>query len=455
MNLQFIPSTVEALAAYRVILTLHAHNHEAYLVGGCVRDLALGREVHDYDVTTNAAPYQVKALFPKTILVGEKFGVVKVVDGEVQTEVATYRTDGVYGEDNRRPDQVTYSTHVADDVARRDFTINGLLLDPRTVLVYDYTNGAEDLQKREITAIGDPNVRFQEDALRMLRAVRFMAQLDFTISDTTFRSITENVNRLHVISGERIASELCKMLTSGQAGKAVRTMMATGILHVILPEIAQLLSVPQSPKHHPEGDVFTHTCLLLDQLKAGCSETLALSTLFHDVAKYHTYSRDAEGGIHFYGHEDVGAKVTERIMRRLKFPNVMIDCVVHNVKEHMRPYVLPEMRLSKARAFLGQEGIEELMDLNFMDIKASSGDFTSYGYMVDMRKNTALELLKPPTLVNGDDLIAMGMKPGPQFKSILDEIRDRQYAGKVVDREHALCLVRDMNLDLKEHLCTV
>ena len=343
---------IDLLAAAQYILgKLEWAGHEAFIVGGYVRDsLIPGRVPKDIDIVTSAKPDQVLALFPGADLVGAHFGVVIVKPTlGVSIEVATYRIDGRYA-DNRRPEEVTFTTSVLQDLHRRDFTINAMLMDSRG-LVRDPLAGRHDLNNKVIRAIGEPEKRFQEDALRMMRAIRFACQLNFYIDNSTRHAISENSDLITRISAERVRDELSKILTSGHAGNGVRLLYNLCIAHNILPELIPMVYAPQNPKHHPEGDVFTHTLMLLDQLPKDCSLTLALAALFHDIGKPPTIGWK-DGQPTFYGHDDVGAEMTRTILNRLRYPTDVITTVVGHVKKHMQFHNLQNFRHGKAVNFV-------------------------------------------------------------------------------------------------------
>ena len=313
----------QADAATQIVKTLRDAGFQAYLAGGCVRDQLLGRTAADYDVATSARPDAVLAMFPKTFAVGAHFGVVLVVSdsdgGEVMTEIATFRNDGAYS-DGRHPDAVRFSESAEEDVQRRDFTINGMLLDPLSDGVLDFVGGRADLDAKLVRAIGDPLRRFEEDKLRMLRAVRFAARFGFAIEPATMAAIRKLAPKIDQVSRERIREELTKMLTEGKAAHAFRLLDASGLLVQVLPEISKMKGVAQPPEFHPEGDVLVHTLLLLEKLEAGCSPTLSWGTLLHDVGKPPTYTEGPDR-IRFNGHAEVGTRMAEAILKRLRFSN--------------------------------------------------------------------------------------------------------------------------------------
>jgi poly(A) polymerase len=463
-------------AALSVVKTLRAKGYEAYLAGGCVRDLLLGRDPVDYDVATSATPEIVLSLFPRTFAVGSHFGVVLVEDSgspdgfanatetelappQVVTEVATFRSDGAYS-DGRHPDAVRYTTSAKEDVQRRDFTINGLLLDP-TVLVerasdelalaareglLDYVSGLDDLDAGVIRAIGDPQRRFQEDQLRLLRALRFAARFGFTLEPTTFAAVRHLAARVSpnygAVSRERIRDELTKMLTEGKARRAFELLDETDLLVQVLPEISRMKGVAQPPQFHPEGDVFIHTLLLLEQLEPGCASTLAWGALLHDVGKPPTY-RVAPDRIRFDGHVEVGVAIGAEILRRYRFSNEDTRQVLAFIENHMRFADAPRMKASTLKRFFRLPCFEEHLALHRMDCQAAHANLEIYDFVRERYLTMPEEAVRPAPLLTGSDLIAAGYSPGPLFKQILQVVEDAQLEGTVATPEEALALVRE------------
>ena len=436
-------------SATDVVRTLRQANHQAYLVGGCVRDLLLGREPEDFDVSTDATPDEVMRLFPQTYAVGAKFGVV-LVPVEAPTtndqrpttiEVATFRSDGLYS-DGRRPDEVTYTKDPKEDVQRRDFTINGLLLDPlKNDEVLDYVGGRADLAAKTIRTIGEPAHRFTEDKLRMLRAVRFAARFDYQIDGATFAAIQKLAPEVHQVSRERVRDELVKMLTEGRARRAFELLDASGLLREVLPEVAKMKGVEQPPQFHPEGDVWVHTLLLLAGLPAGCSRTLAVGALLHDVGKPPTF-RVAPDRIRFDGHVEVGAKMAEEICRSLRFSNHETEQVVALVANHLRFADVKRMKESTLKRFLRLPQFEEHLEMHRRDCLASHGDLSLYEFAREKLAATPPEAIRPAPLLTGDDLIAAGYAPGPRFKEMLRAVEDAQLEGALGEKNQALEFVR-------------
>jgi len=448
-------SSEKALAATRIARTLREHSHSAYLVGGCVRDLLLGREPADFDVATSATPEQVMQLFPLTYAVGAQFGVVLVpvlrdtAAGERDNyaiEVATYRSDGAYS-DGRHPDEVQFSNEARLDVQRRDFTINGLLLDPETSEVLDYVGGREDLQRGIVRTIGSPHQRFAEDKLRMLRAVRFAARFGYTIDEKTFAAIRELAPQIHQVSHERVRDEILKMLTEGRARRAFELLDQTNLLEQVLPEIKKMQGVEQPPQYHPEGDVWIHTLMLLEGLPAGCSKTLALGALLHDVGKPPTF-RVAPDRIRFDQHAEVGTKMAEEICRRFRLSNDDTEQVLSLVANHMRFADVTRMKPSTLKRFFRLPKFEEHLDLHRLDCQSSHRDLSLYEFAKDKYNSLPAEQIRPAPLITGDDLIAAGYQPGPMFKELLTAVEDAQLEGSINTKEEALDLVREKALGI-------
>ncbi|MDR7465136.1 MAG: CCA tRNA nucleotidyltransferase [Armatimonadota bacterium] len=408
----------------------------AYLVGGAVRDLLMGRSPRDIDIVTEARPEQVRALFARTLAVGAAFGVVEVVTEGGTYHVATFRREGPYL-DGRRPSFVEYAS-LEEDVSRRDFTINALLYDPLDGAVIDLVGGRQDLEARRIRAVGDPEARFAEDHLRMLRAVRLAAELDFAIEEETFRAIQRRSGEIARVSGERIRDELLRLLTSGGRAVGLDRLRESGLLAVILPEVAALEGVEQPPEFHPEGDVLTHTRLALAHLRDP-SPVLALGVLLHDVGKPLTFRRAER--IRFDGHDEVGARMAEAVCRRLRLKGEEVTRVVDLVREHLRVRTLPSMRPAKAKRFLARPDIADHLELHRADCLASHGDLSLWRWAQQALARLSEEERHPPRLVSGDDLIARGYPPGPRFRQILEAVRDAQLEGMVRTREEALALV--------------
>ena len=426
--------------ARTIATTLRKHGHSAYLVGGCVRDLLLGIPPKDYDVATSARPHQVLELWPRAQQVGAHFGVVLVVEGEVKVEVATYRSDHEYI-DGRRPSQVTFETDPRQDVVRRDFTINGLLLDPETNEVVDYVGGREDLRLQVVRAIGDPEKRFREDHLRLLRAVRVATRLGFDIESETEATIVRLHPLVRAVSPERLRDELLRILTEGHARRGFELLDRTGLLQEILPEVAAMKGIEQPPEYHPEGDVWTHTLLMLERLPAGVSPTLAMGVLLHDVGKPTTFEEGADR-IRFDGHVEVGVRLARGIVERLRFSNDDARQIEALIDNHMRFKDAPRMKDSTLKRFLRLDRFDEHLELHRLDCQGSHGMLDNYEYMRMKRSEFGEEQIRPPRLVSGDDLMALGLVPGPEFGRVLRAIEDAQLEGRVRSREEGLALAR-------------
>jgi poly(A) polymerase len=444
--------------ATEIVRSLRGHGYQAYLAGGCVRDLLLGREASDYDVATDATPQQVMQIFPETYAVGAQFGVVLVPDyGETGAlarpdvrslgegrgnvvEVATFRSDIGYS-DGRHPDEVRFSKQPREDVQRRDFTINGMLLDPITHEVLDFVGGRADLKAGIVRAIGDPERRFTEDKLRMLRAVRFAARLEYTIDASTFAAIPKLAAQIHQVSRERVREELTKMLTEGRARRAFQLLDESKLLSQVLPEISTMKGVEQPPQFHPEGDVFVHTLLLLEKLPAGCSKTLAWGALLHDVGKPPTF-RVAPDRIRFDGHVEVGVKMAAEICRRLRFSNDETGQILALVDNHMRFADVQRMKESTLKKFLRLPGFDEHLELHRIDCLSSNGIVESYEYVHEKLSAMPPEAIRPTPLITGRDLIEAGYEPGPRFKEMLTAVEDAQLEGRLPSRAAAMEYVR-------------
>jgi len=438
--------------ATSIVQTLRQHGFHAYLAGGCVRDLLLHREPADYDVATSATPAQVMQIFPETYAVGVQFGVVLVPmplgsdAGEPSAknrtiEVATFRSDLRYS-DGRHPDEVRFSLDPREDVARRDFTINGMMLDPLTNEILDFVGGRNDLEAKLIRSIGDPSRRFAEDKLRMLRAVRFAARLEYAIENQTLAAIQNHAPEIEVVSRERVRDELTKMLTGSHARRAFLLLDETGLLQQVLPEISAMKGVRQPPEFHPEGDVFVHTLLLLDHLPHPCPPTLAWGALLHDVGKPATF-RVAPDRIRFDGHVDVGVKIAEEICSRLRFSNHDSDQVLALVQNHMRFGHVSRMKESTLKKFLRMPGFDQHLALHRADSLASHGHLSTYEFIREKLAEIPAEKIRPAPLVTGDDLIAAGYSPGPKFREIFESVEDAQLEGKLSSHEAALEFIKN------------
>ncbi|HXP15679.1 MAG TPA: CCA tRNA nucleotidyltransferase [Terriglobales bacterium] len=467
--------------AISIIRTLRDRGHRAYLVGGCVRDLLLGRAPADFDVATDATPDEVMRIFPQTYTVGAQFGVVLVPvpagkQGETKAssassassvvnspdlnrrghnehvedsqtsaksdyvEVATFRSDIGYS-DGRHPDEVRFTKDPRQDAARRDFTINGMMFDPLANQVLDYVGGQEDLAAGIIRTIGDPERRFAEDKLRVLRAVRFAARFGYSFEPQTLAAIQKLAPQIHQVSCERVRDELTKMLTEGKARQAFLLLDQTGLLREVLPEIAAMKGVEQPREFHPEGDVFVHTLLLLEKLPQPCPSALAWGALLHDVGKPPTF-RVAPDRIRFDGHVDVGVKMAEAICRRLRFSNHDTEQILALIDNHMRFAFAPRMNESTFKKFVRMPRFEEHLELHRLDCQGSHGDLRTYNFVREKIAAIPPETIRPAPLIGGDELIAAGYEPGPRFKEILSRVEDAQLEGRLQSRESAMEYVR-------------
>jgi len=462
--------------ATNIVRELRERGFQAYFAGGCVRDTLLDVEPADYDVATDATPPQVMRIFPETYAVGAQFGVVLVplkTPREAPTqpkegwvghphpdstehpgaaaafpsehpnyvEVATFRNDGTYT-DGRHPDRVSYATDPREDVQRRDFTINGLLMDPLDGnRVLDFVGGRDDLKAGIIRAIGEPERRFAEDKLRMLRAVRFAARLDYTIEPQTYAAIQRLAPGIEQVSRERVRDELTKMLTEGHARRAFELLDSIGLLKEVLPEVDRMHGVEQPPEFHPEGDVWIHTLLLLEKLPPRCSRALAWGALLHDVGKPPTF-RVAPDRIRFDGHVEVGTRMAEEICHRLHFSNEDTRQIVALVANHMRFADAERMKESTLKRFLRLPRFDEHLALHRIDCLSSHGNLALYDFVRGRLQQTPEEEIRPKPLLTGEDLIGLGYQPGPQFSDILSAVEDAQLEGILHSKEDALTFVR-------------
>ena len=428
--------------AARIVLQLRSAGFEACFVGGCVRDFVMGVVPADYDIVTSALPDQVMALFNRTVAIGAKFGVVAVMVEGHSFEVATFRSDDVYT-DGRRPSNVHF-TCAKEDVFRRDFTVNGLLMDPVTGEITDYVDGLADIQKKIIRTIGDPDKRFQEDHLRMLRAIRFTANLNFKLDYSTQESIAKNVTQIQTISAERIQDELNKLLTRGGARRGLELMAQTEMLREILPEVDAMQGVEQPPRFHPEGDVWQHTLMMMEILSEKkihrANIVLAWGVLLHDVGKPLSRSED-ENGVHFYGHVQHGGKIADEIMNRMKFSRVQRESVLDLILQHMNFMNVQKMRPARLKRFLRMPDFDLHLELHRLDCLASHGMLDNYEFCRNQLENLTLEELHPPRLLTGDDLIALGFTPGKIIGEILRALEDEQMEGRISSQDEAKIFV--------------
>lgn len=424
-------------AAQKIANTLNQHGHTCYFAGGCVRDTLLSRTPNDYDLATSATPKQVLKLFPKSDSIGAHFGVMLVKVYGMPFEVATFRTDGTYT-DNRRPDSVSFSSP-QDDASRRDFTVNGLFQDPLTGEIIDFVNGLVDLEQKIIRAIGNPVDRFQEDALRLMRAIRFATKLDFEIEPNTWKAICENAHLLEHIAVERIQAEFNQILLHKDRARGLDLMVKSGLIRYCIPEVLELIGCEQPPQFHPEGDVYVHTKIMLDMLSGEPSLELCLAVLLHDIGKPATYTyHPEEDRIRFSGHDQVGAEMAEVILKRLKYSNKIIEDVCAMVNNHMNFMNVRFMRTSKVKRFMARPTFQLEMELHRVDCGSSNGITENYEFLRGKEVEFAAEPLIPKPLISGKDLISLGYAPGPDFKPIIEAIQNEQLEGTITTREQAL-----------------
>lgn len=423
--------------ATEIVRTLRDAGYEAYVAGGSVRDMVMGREPHDHDVATSALPDDVARLFAETVRVGDAFGVLMVVVGGRPYEVATFRAEGPYL-DGRRPSSVRQAS-AGEDVRRRDFTVNGLLYDPLAGRVIDLVGGVEDIRARVIRTIGDPTERFGEDRLRLLRAVRFAAALGFEIEAGTLGAITALAPAVTSVSAERLRDEVIRMLTGPDSSRALLLMHETRLLAAVLPEVEAMVGVPQPQAFHPEGDVFTHTRLALSHLRDP-SPALGMGVLLHDVGKPVTYH--VSDRIRFNEHDVIGAEIARAVASRLRFPRRDVELIVDLVARHMWVKDLTRMRAGKARKFLASPGVRDHLELHRADVLASHGDLATYDWATVQLRSLSEADLRPPRLATGRDLIEMGLPPGPRYGEILAALEEAQLEGAVRTREEALAFLR-------------
>src|SRR5256886_2156540 len=422
--------------AREIAAHLRESGHIAYFAGGCVRDIVRGQTPKDFDIATDAKPENVQKLFPRTYAVGAHFGVILVVENGFRFEVATFRSDEGYV-DGRHPSAVHFSSP-EEDAKRRDFTINGMFYDPVAEEVIDFVGGRADIAAKLVRAIGDPAQRFAEDRLRMLRAVRFATVLDYKIDSQTWDALVANAASVNKISAERIREELARIFLSPNRARGWDLLDSSGLMRATLPEIDAMKGCKQPEQFHPEGDVFEHTRLMLQFLPDKVSVPLVFSVLLHDVAKPRTAVVDQTGRIRFSGHDRIGAEMTEEIMRRLRFSGTEIEATVEMVRQHMVFKDVPKMRVAKLKRFMARPTFDDELELHRVDCEGSHRMLDNYEFLLRKRDEFANEPIVPPPLVRGDDLIALGLKPGPKFGEILEAIETRQLEGNLRSREEAL-----------------
>ena len=422
--------------ARAIVARLREGGHVTYFAGGCVRDIVRGQTPKDFDIATAARPEMVQQMFARTYAVGAHFGVIVVLENGFQFEVAAFRSDDVYA-DGRRPTMVHFSSP-EEDAKRRDFTINGMFYDPVAEEVIDFVGGQADLQAKFVRAIGDPGERFAEDRLRMLRAVRFATLLDYAIDQQTWSALVANAAAITVISAERVREELVRIFLSPNRVRGWDLLDSSGLLRAILPEVEAMKGCAQPEQFHPEGDVFQHTRLMLGLLPAEVSVPLVFSVLLHDVAKPVTATVDQTGRIRFNEHDRIGATMTEQIMERLRFSRAEIDATVEMVRQHMVFKDVPKMRIAKLKRFMARPTFDDELELHRVDCESSHRMLENYEFLLHKREEFANEPIIPPPLLRGDDLIALGLKPGPKFGEILEAVETRQLEGTLRSRDEAL-----------------
>jgi poly(A) polymerase len=427
--------------ALSIVNRLRTAGFSAYLAGGCVRDRILGLKAKDYDIATDARPKTVARLFDNTLAVGAKFGVMLVLLGGEQFEVATFRAEAGYA-DGRRPSTIRFGS-LEEDVKRRDFTIGGMYLDPATGQIIDLVGGMRDLRAGVIRAIGDPDLRFAEDHLRMLRAIRFAARLNFTIDAATWSGIRDSAAKITQIASERIGEEVMMTMTQGGAAQGLDLLVNSGLADSVIPEVLPLRGCPQPANFHPEGNVYRHTRLILSMLPRGCSETLAFGALFHDIAKPQTLVVDPDGRMTYYGHTEIGGEVAANVLQRLRRPRSVQARVSYLVHNHLRMMMAPRMRRATLKRMLAEEGFDELLQLSLLDTLASGSALGFYHFCRRAIATMGAAEIHPPPLISGADLIEIGFVPGPSFKQILREVEDHHLDGTLKTRDDALRYVRE------------
>jgi tRNA nucleotidyltransferase/poly(A) polymerase len=443
MAVTFGPGTELREVATLIVEKLQRRGFTTYFAGGYVRDALRGLSPKDIDIATSATPIEIQRLFRKTVPVGAQFGVIRVLEQEYEFEVATFRSDGIYS-DGRRPESVTFSSP-EEDARRRDFTINGMFYDPVADQVIDFVGGRMDIERRLIRAIGDPQTRFNEDRLRLLRAVRFAVTLDFEIEEGTWRALKDHATEILLVSPERIRDELVKIFSSRNRVRGFALLDTSGLLGAVLPEVASLKGCQQPLQFHPEGDVFQHTRKMLEFLEPDAPISLVLSVLLHDIGKPPTQSIDPhDNRIRFNGHDRVGAEMAEEVLTRLRFSRGDIEAVVEPVRNHMVFKDVKEMRPAKLRRFMARETFPVELELHRVDCTSSHGDLENYDFLRHKAAEFAAEPIIPPPLLTGDDLIGLGMTPGPRFGELLEAVQTAQLEEEIKNKEEALRLVQKL-----------
>ena len=431
-------------AAKSIVKKLHDNGHKAFFVGGCVRDALLNQNPKEYDITTSASPGVVQKLFTRNVPVGESFGVILILLDDLQFEVATFRQESKY-KDGRHPSKVKYSSSEIEDVVRRDFTINGMLFDPIENKLHDHIGGEKDLSEGIIRTIGNPFEKFSEDKLRMIRAVRFASRLSFKIEQNTFKAIKKLGKDVNDVSKERIRDEILKIITQKNPGKGIKLLNEAKLLEQILPEVSDMIGIEQPPQFHPEGDVFIHTCIVLDKLyeitNGEYSPELAMGALLHDIGKPPTFEKSDR--IRFNGHDRIGAIMAKNICKNLRFSKKQTERVTALIKEHLKFKDALKMKESTLKKFLSIPHFDEHLTMHLADCLGSHGMRNVYDFIKDKLENMEANEIKPSPLLNGNDLIEFGFKPGPLFSNILNKIEEQQLEGNLKDKDEALTFVRN------------
>lgn len=412
---------------------------EAFLIGGCVRDIILGKEPKDYDVATSMRPDDLQKIFPKAKETGKSFGVIRVRSSGEEIEVATFRRDGPYS-DGRRPDFVEF-TDLKEDILRRDFTVNALAADVESGEVIDYVEGIRDLNDKIIRCVGEPERRFDEDKLRLIRATRFAHVLGFEIEPKTWHAIQRRAEDITTVAMERVADELTKTITHVPAGNAIRTLDDVGLLTPLLPEVTLMKGVEQPPEFHPEGDCYVHTCILMDKLKPNPSPAVAWAALLHDIGKPATYM--VTDRIRFHGHAELGAKMSRRIGRRFRFSNQLIDRIHIIILEHQKYGDVDKMRPGRLKNWAGKPHFEELLEVHRADCAASHEDMSAYEKSCEVLEEIRREEALPDRIVTGHTLMELGLKPGPKFREILELAYEAQLEDAFSENDSGKSYVRE------------
>ena len=431
-------------SAVDVVEKLQNAGHQAVFAGGCVRDMLLGVEPKDIDIATSASPDQVEGLFEKTVAVGKSFGVIRVLHDDYEFEVATFRKDSKEG-DGRRPESVEFSS-IQEDAKRRDLTINSIFLDPINDKILDFVGGQEDLKRKIIRMVGNPHERIEEDKLRMLRVIRFASRFGWRVEAVTHNAVIKHASEINVVSKERIADELGKMFSHEKAHVAFRMMLEHDLWTHVLPQVGELVNCKQDPKWHPEGDVFTHTELMLRNAGKNLvnNKVLAWAIILHDIGKPATFAINEHGRITAHGHAEVGSKMAREILENLRFDSKTLEQIVWLVDNHMRMFDVQKMKQATRMKLIANENFDNLLELHRLDCVSSNGNLETFEFIKHVRESTPLSQIKPERLVDGNDLIALGLKPGIQFREILEQIADLQREGKVTDRAQALEKVKEI-----------